>query len=261
MFTKLLKKDLKKDMRWMWVLFVATILFACVTRGIKEIGESVAFFKIIGIIFDSVFYSLAVNLLLQPFLRSFINFAKSFYSDEAYLTHTLPVTKNQLINSKVVTAIIEMSLGFICLVVSLLVMYYSPTLFDTLKLLLSTMISGEFSLFWALALMLVLILMEFLMYISIIFFSIVVSYRAKEKRVLRTFLTTAGIAFVALGILSIFMAIILSINGVELTSTQLVLPSSAFVGAMVTGIVSYSLVSVVMYILTKREFNKGVNVD
>ena len=99
------------------------------------------------------------------------------------------------------------------------------------------------------------------MYISIIFFSIVIAYRAKEKRVLRSFLLTAGIAFIAISVLSIFMAVILIVNGVALTSTKLVLPSSAFMSAMITGIVVYSLVSVVMYVLTKREFNKGVNVD
>lgn len=261
MFTKLLKKDLSRDMRWMWVLFVATILVACLTRGIKEIGESIAFFKVIGIVFDSVFYSLAANVIIQPFLRSFFNFTKSFYSDESYLTHTLPVTKNQLITSKALTSLIEMTLGFMCLVVSLLVMYYSPTFFDTLKMLLSIVISGKFSLFLVLFLMIVLILIEFLMYISIIHLSIVIAYRAKEKRVLRAFGLTALFAFVAITILSVFMVAVLAINGVELTSATLVLPYKAIISGLVTGIVVYSLVSVVAHIFTKIEFSKGVNVD
>ena len=67
MFCKLLKNDLKKNMRWMWILFISTILVAGVTRGFKELGENIAFFKILGIFFDSVFYALAVNVILQPF--------------------------------------------------------------------------------------------------------------------------------------------------------------------------------------------------
>jgi len=100
MFAKLLKNDLKKNMRWLWILFVTTIAVAGVNRGCKELAENIAVFKIFAIIFDSVFYALLVNVILHPFLRNFMNFSKSLYGDESYLTHTLPVTKNQIINSK-----------------------------------------------------------------------------------------------------------------------------------------------------------------
>jgi len=99
------------------------------------------------------------------------------------------------------------------------------------------------------------------MFISIIFFSIVLAYRAKEKRVLKTFMLTAGFSFVALIVLSIFMIAVLSINGVELTSTTLVLSSSAFVSIILTGIIVYLAVIITFYLLTKKEFKKGVNVD
>ena len=181
MLSKLLKNDLKRNMRWLWILFVGTIAVAGLSRGTKELGESIAFFKILGIIFDSIFYSLLVNVILQPFLRNFLNFAKSFYSDEGYLTHTLPVTKTQLLNSKVITAIVEILLGFITLVISLLIMFASPQMFDTLKLFLSMVITGEFSVILVLILFVLLVIMEFLMFTSIIYFSIVIAYREKEK--------------------------------------------------------------------------------
>ncbi|MFQ6724151.1 MAG: hypothetical protein ACLRFE_02320 [Clostridia bacterium] len=261
MLGKLLKKDLKRNMRWMWILFVSTILVAIVTRGFKELGEDILFFKVLGIFFDSVFYSLLVNVILQPFLRNFLNFSKSFYGDESYLTHTLPATKSQLITSKFITAVIEMALGFISLVVSLFIMFFSPTVFDKLRLILSLVISGKFSLFWAITLFVVLVVVEFLMFISIIYFSIVIAYRAKEKRVLKTFLLTTLMAFIAITILSIAMIIVLAINGVKLTSSTLILSSSAFMSVIITGIVVYSAISVMFYVLAKNEFSKGVNVD
>ena len=157
MLVKLLKKDLKVNMRWMWILFIATLAVAGIARGCKELGENIAFFKILGIFFDSVFYSLAVNVILQPFLRNFLNFTKSLYSDESYLTHTLPVTKNQIVNSKILTALIELVLGFACLIASLLIMFASPTFLDTLKLLLSTLITGNFSIIAVIVLFVVLV--------------------------------------------------------------------------------------------------------
>lgn len=261
MLSKLLKNDLKRNMRWMWILFVATIGVALVTRGCKELGESIAFFSIVGIFFDSVFYALLVNTILQPFLRNFLNFSKSFYSDESYLTHTLPVSKNALINSKFLTTLIEVVLGFLTVVVSLLIMFYSPTLFDTLSILLSTIISGKISVLLTLILFIVLVIVEFSMFLSIIYYSIVISYRSKEKRVLRTFITTAALSFLSLTVLSIAMVIVLLINNVDLSSATLVLTNKTFLSIMITGIVVYSAIITLFYFLTKKEFNKGVNVD
>ena len=261
MFYKLFKKDFKKDIRWLSILFISTIAIAGLSRGCKEIGENILFFKILTIFFDSVFYSLLVNIILQPFLRGFLNFTKSFYSDEAYLTHTLPVTKTQLINSKFLTSIIQICLGFITLVLSLLTRFASPKMFNTLKLLLSTMIMEKFSLGLVLSLFVILVVVEFLMFISIIFFSIILAYRAKEKRVLKTFGLTVAFSFIAIIILSVVMFIVLVINNVKLTTSTLMLSNSAFLSVILTGIIVYSAVIILFYFLAKHEFNKGVNVD
>ena len=261
MLSKLLKKDLNKNMRWLWILFAATIVVSAITRGCKELGENIAFFKILGIFFDSVFYALAVNGILQPFLRNFLNFHKSFYSDESYLTHTLPVTKNQLINSKYLTAVIELVAGFACVVASLLIMYASPEFSLMLKMLISSLVVGSFSLGLAITLIILLIIVEFFMYISIIYFAIVVAYRAKEHRAFKAFLITAAMALSALAVLAVVLVVVLAINGVKLSASTLVLSSTAFVSVILAAIVVYSLVSVLFYFLTKREFNKGVNVD
>ena len=261
MLSKLLKYDFKKNMRWMWILFVSTLAVAGIARGFKELGTTIAFFKVVGIFFESVFYALAVNSILQPFLRNFLNFYKSFYSDESYLTHTLPVTKKQLINSKFITAIIEISLGFICLVLSLLIMFASPTMFDTLKLLLSTIIIGEFSVVLLLVLFILLVIVEFLMFISIIFLSIVIAYRAREKRILKTFLIAMGFAFMFLSVLAVVMVIVLSINKINLLQSLTILPINALLSVLIVGIVVYSLAIALCYFLTQREFKKGVNVD
>lgn len=261
MLGKLLKNDLKRNMRWMWILFVATIVIASITRGCKELADTIAFFKIVKIIFDSVFYALAVNVILQPFLRNFFNFSKSFYGDESYLTHTLPVSKNQLINSKFLTTLIEIVLGFACLVISVLIMFASPTMLKTLKIILSTIILDKFSVVGIIVLFVALVIVEFLMFISIIYFAIVVAYRDKEKRVLKTFLITMAMAFIALTVLSVVEVVILMINGIELSSSTLTLSSSAFIGLLVAGIVVYSMATIIFYFITKKEFNKGVNVD
>ena len=261
MLSKLLKNDLKKNMRWMWILFISTIALAGITRGINELGKNIAFFKMAGVFLEGVFYGLAINGIIQPFLRNFLNFHKSFYSDESYLTHTLPVTKNQLINSKYLTATIEMLAGFATLVASILIMYAGPNLKSILTLLFSSIVTEPVSLTLSLILFVILVIVEFMMFISIIDFSIVIAFKSRDRRILKTFLLTVGFAFASLFVLFIIMFAVLSINGIKLTSTTLILSKTAFYSVLITGIITYSLVILVFYFLTKHHFNKGVDVD
>lgn len=261
MLSKLLKYDLKKNMRWMWILFVATIGLAGITRAAKEIGESVAMFSVIAVFLEGVYYGLAVNLVLQPFLRNFLNLQKSFYSDEAYLTHTIPVTKNQLVNSKYLTAIIEIGLGFASLIASLLIMYAGPGFLNGIKLIISTIVNDSFSVAAVIILFISLVIVEFLMFISIIYFAIVMAYKSKDKRLLRAFLIAAGCAMASLTVLFSIMMIVFAINGVKFTVSTIVLSGEVFMSVLITGIVVYLAAAVLFYFLTKREFNKGVNVD
>ena len=140
-------------------------------------------------------------------------------------------------------------------------MFFTPSLFDKLKLLLSFVITGNFSLFLVLFLFVSLVMVEFLMFISFIFFSIIIAYRSKEKRILTTFLLTAAMSFVAGTILSMFMIAVLSANGISLSSTTLLLPAKVFISIMLIGIVLYSIAGIVAYFLAQKAFNKGVNVD
>lgn len=261
MFSKLLKYDLKKNMRWLWILFLSTLVVAGVARGCKELSETVGFFVVLRIIFESLAYTLIANVIIQPFLRSFLNFSKSLYSDESYLTHTLPVTKSQVINSKFLTALIELVLAFLTVVVSLLIMFAGPGAVDFIKLLVSTLISGEVSIFLVLTLFVVLVIIEFYMFISIIFLSIVIAYRSREKRVLKSFLYSAGFAFSFLAVLAGAMIVVLLLNKVDVLSSTLVLSKEVFFSVMATGIIVYSLACLLCWALTHREFKKGVNVD
>ena len=261
MLSKLLKRDLYKNMHWLWILFVATIGVAGITRGCKELGESIAFFRIMGIFFDSVFYALAVNVVLQPFLRNFLNFKVSFYSDESYLTHTLPVTKNQLLNSKYLTAIIEIVSGFACLVASILIMYATPNTGLMLQMLLSTIVSVNVSVWLVVSLFVVLIIVEFLMFISIIYFGIVMGFKSRDHKVLKSFIYTAICAMASIAVLAVVLVIVFVICGIELTTSTLMLSSSALFAVVISAIVIYLGISTLFYFLTRREFNKGVNVD
>ena len=128
-------------------------------------------------------------------------------------------------------------------------------------MLISTIVVGKFSLGLSITLIVFLIIVEFLMYLSIIYFSIVVAYKQKERRAFKAFLITMAMSFAALIALAVVLVIVLVVNDVKLSASSLVLSNAAFVSVLISGIVIYLAVIVLFYFLTKRELNKGVNVD
>ena len=98
MLSKLLKYDLKYMIKNMCVFYILSIFFAITTRLLFEVEQSVII-NIMGQISVGCMFAMLANILINTMMRSWIRFNNSLYKDESYLTHTLPVTKNDIYNS------------------------------------------------------------------------------------------------------------------------------------------------------------------
>ena len=112
MLNKLLKYDLKYMIKNMTVFYVLAIFFAITTRILFNIEQSVII-NIIGQISVGCMFAMLANILINTIMRSWVRFRDSLYKDEAYLTHTLPVTKNELYNSKFIQTLIFFFVGLL----------------------------------------------------------------------------------------------------------------------------------------------------
>ena len=124
MLNKLLKYDLKYMIKNMTVFYVLAIFFAITTRILFNIEQSVII-NIIGQISVGCMFAMLANILINTIMRSWVRFRDSLYKDESYLTHTLPVTKNELYNSKFIQTLTFFFIGFIVVLISLFIAYYS----------------------------------------------------------------------------------------------------------------------------------------
>ena len=124
MLIKLLKYDLKYMIKNMSIFYILSIFFAILTRILFNIEQSVII-SIIGQISVGCMFAMIANTLINTIMRSWIRFRDSLYKDEAYLTHTLPVTKNELYNSKFIQTFIFFFISFIVIILSLFIAYYS----------------------------------------------------------------------------------------------------------------------------------------
>ena len=113
MLKKLLRYDLKFLFRYWWIAAVAS-LPASVMGGFaikiltSETPKTGAVLVAVLMILATILTIVAVAVM--PIIMIAIRFYKNLYSDEGYLTFTLPVSRANLLNSKIISSfIIEMA--------------------------------------------------------------------------------------------------------------------------------------------------------
>ncbi len=138
MLNKLLTYDMKSIGRFWWIIaasdiaisFVGAIALRVLLSDIYNSSLNIfmtimmAFVVIISIV-GIIAAFLATQILI------FIRFYKHFFSDEGYLTFTLPVSRKKLLLSKTINAMFWTTLSYILLIVTIfLFMLISPPTFE-----------------------------------------------------------------------------------------------------------------------------------
>lgn len=109
MLGKLLKYDFKAILKYWWIAAISSLAFsaaggACfafVTR-IEDFSPALI---IPLILFIFLAYIAMFGFILASFIFIFTRFYKNFFTDEGYLTFTLPVTRFELLNSKLISSV------------------------------------------------------------------------------------------------------------------------------------------------------------
>ena len=121
MLKKLLKYDFKAVFRYWWIAALSSVALAfaggwsiSVFTNEKEL-PTVIYVLAILVAIIAILGLVAFSILTVIFVYS--RFYKNFFTDEGYLTFTLPVKRSQLLNSKLITSIVIGSLtGFVIIV-------------------------------------------------------------------------------------------------------------------------------------------------
>ncbi len=133
MLKKLLKYDFKAIFKFWWVGALTTFILsfaglACekVIYSPKTLPESVYVFATLGAIL--VFLSFAAFAFITALLV-YLRFYKHLFSDEGYLTFTLPVKRNNILTSKLITGFLATFLTALVTIVNS-VIAFSPVIKD-----------------------------------------------------------------------------------------------------------------------------------
>ena len=118
MLKKLLSYDFKAIFKYWWIGALTTLVLSFVGAGCgtileteKELPGSVIVFATIGMVL--VVLSIFAFILFSELLV-YVRFYKHLFTDEGYLTFTLPVKRHQILSSKLIS-------GFVCCLLTFIV--------------------------------------------------------------------------------------------------------------------------------------------
>ena len=262
MLGKLLKYDLKWCFNPLVVFYILAIIFSIITRIIESVDQTLILL-IMDKICSGVVIAMLINILINCLMRNWVRFERNIYKDESYLTHTLPVSKNKIYLSKILTAIITLFISFIVIAICLAIVGLNDVTWYSLKLSLEQ--SAIFLNSNPLSLIIVLIItifFEFLFMILSGILGIVIGHRSNNMKIVKSILIGMGI-YMGLSLFSlaiIYMAGILSPDIISVFN-NIKVSSNAIKSIMMIGIFVYAIYNLIIYFVGNALLNKGVNVD
>ena len=262
MLGKLLKYDLKWCFKPLIIFYILAIIFSIITRMIESVDQTLILL-IMDKICSGVVIAMLINILINCLMRNWVRFERNIYKDESYLTHTLPVSKNKIYLSKILTAIITLFVSFIIIVICLAIVCLNDITWYSLKLSLEQ--SAIFLNSSPLSLIIVLIItifFEFLFMILSGILGIVIGHRSNNMKIVKSILIGMGI-YMGLSLFSlaiIYMAGILSPDIMSVFN-NIKVSSNSIKSIMIIGIFVYAIYNLIIYFVGNALLNKGVNVD
>ena len=264
MLNHLLKYDLNYMIKNMSIFYILSIFFALTTRILFNVEKSVII-SILGQISVGCMFAMIVNTLINTMMRSWIRFRDSLYKDESYLTHTLPVTKNELYNSKFIQTLIFFFISFVVILISLFIAYYSKENWLVITNYIRTITTGlNLSTSFFITMAIIIIFLEVFNAIQCGFLGIILGHKMNNGKigysVLFGFITYLLAQGLILGL--VFVYGIFDSTVMELFKTATInIDVTAFKTLAIVSSSLYIIIIFIMNILCKKELSKGVNVE
>lgn len=263
MLKKLLKYDLKRVYKNLIVFYSLSIFFSILTRIFLNIPNS-TMMLIIGKICSGVTISMFFNIIINNLLRLWVTFTSNLYGDESYLTHTLPVTKNELYLSKFLTAIISVLTSTIVIALSLFIAYYSKDNIELLKVFFTTIANMyDSNITTIIIIFLVLLFLELTTGIQAGYSGIIIGHTKNNNKVVLS-IVFGFIIYIAtqlLLLLFVYLVALFNPDVMHIFTTNDLPNINTIKLLMYLSIFIYTSFLVIYYFINTHLLNKGVNID
>lgn len=261
MLGKLLKYDFKWINKVMYVHFIILFILSIVVKFVESVEQTILL-VIIDKIVSAMFIGCIVSIIITCVMRIWSKFIASVYKDESYLTHTLPVTKNQIFNAKILSSILSLALSMLVIFVCIAFVYINKDSIVVIKSMYQSLVDvygGIFAIFFIFGIIL-LVFLEIVYFMMAGIFGIVIGYRSNNYKTIKSIVIgilsygmLSTISFVILFFISQFVDVEIISNGFPSLNTMKVLG--------LTFIIVYLAYNLIYYFVSKSILKNGVNVE
>lgn len=262
MLKKLLKYDLKNMLKSISIFYLLSIVFAITTRILERLNETIVV-NIITQISMGIMFSMIASSIINTLMRNWVRFKQTIYGDESYLTHTLPVTKHQILTSKSLLSAINLLITFIVCIISLLIAFYTKDNIMYLKDL-TTVISTAIDINPKVFIVLVFIILYLEVYNIIIsgYLGILLGHKKSNNKVgfsvlygFITYILTQLIVLLCIYIIGLFNQDVMNVFTSNNLNYSIITP------LIYTFTLIYIVIIYIVNIVSNKVFSKGVNVE
>ena len=261
MLSKLFKYDFKWITKITYAYFVVLALVSIALKIVESVEQSFLL-VIVDKALVSMFIGCSVSIMITCGMRIWARIIRNVYGDESYLTHTLPVTKNQIFNAKVLAGIASLLMSALFIVICLAFVYLNKSTIEHIKVMYDSLVAVYNSSFAVLFIvgMVLLIALEIIYIMMAGILGLVIGHRSNNYKILKS--VVAGIAsYSLLSVLSfVIVYIISSVTKYDIIGNGF--PSMNYIAVMgATMLIIYTVYNIAYYLIAKKLLNKGVNVD
>lgn len=263
MLGKLLKYDLKWIYKVVGVFYILAFIFSVLGRGLSTIKNSVVFSVVSQITFGFAI-GMMISSLINCLMRLWTRFIRNLYKDESYLTHTLPVKIKTIYASKVISALVCILTTTVVIIACLFICYYSEANIEALKLVLELAAST-----YNTTVINLILLVSFVMFLEIIFIvligyvGIILGHKSNQNKMIKT-IVIGFVIYLVMQMLTlggIYVFGLFNLDIMNLVKTTDIIDIDAIKSVLYIGIVIYVVYITFLYILGKKQLEKGVNVE
>lgn len=263
MLKKLLKYDIKYMFKNMIIFYILAIFFALSTRILFSLNQT-TFINITGQISVGCMFSMVGSILFNTIIRSYVRFRDSIYKDESYLTHTLPVTKTQIYESRFIQALIFTFVGFAIMVLCIFITYYTKDRWLMLKDALDSISLGlNINTPFIVISIIVILFLEIFNIIQCGFLGLIKGHRYNNNKIAYSFLFGFITYLISqlFVVLSIFIIGLFNSNIMNIFISNIMIDSSTLKLLIIFTIIIYSTIILLMNVVGVKLLNKGVDIE
>lgn len=264
MLTKLLKYDLKWIYKVVAVFYCLAFFFSFLSFFLAKV-EGSALFSILYGISNGFAIAMVANCVINCIMRSWVRFRNNIYKDEAYLTHTLPVSRSNIYLSKVLSAILCMFTSVAVSALCLILCYCNnETIFDYLKVMSDSLSASlDLSAFVLLGVFLIEIFFQLVFILLLGYNGIILGHRSNKNKMLNSIIIGFAMymVFNMISVVAVFAAGLFSDQIMNLIKTSDAIDASLLKTLLLCAAALYAVYNIVCYAMGSRLLKKGVDIE